>query len=72
MKGCPAVRQYDLRHTSASLLLRAGVNLKVVSERLGHSTPTETLNTYQHVREGMQDRAAAAMQDLLSLPFTVP
>ena len=36
--GLPAVRLHDLRHTSASLMLAAGVHPKVVSERLGHSS----------------------------------
>src|SRR5260370_16016977 len=36
------VRFYDLRHTSATLLLQAGVNIKVVSERLGHPSRTPT------------------------------
>ena len=36
--GLPPIRLHDLRHTSASLALAAGVPLKVVSDRLGHST----------------------------------
>ena len=43
-----------LDHTHATLLLRAGVPIKVVSERLGHSTPGFTTATYQHVLPGMQ------------------
>jgi integrase len=46
----PPIRLHDLRHTHATLLLKAGVPLKVVSERLGHSTPAFTMATYQHVR----------------------
>ena len=37
---------HDLRHTSASLLLAAGVNPRLVSERLGHSSVGFTLDTY--------------------------
>jgi integrase len=37
------VRFHDLRHTHATLLLKAGVPIKVVSERLGHSTPGFTM-----------------------------
>lgn len=51
-------RLYDLRHTSATLLLLAGEDTKVVSERLGHSTTMLTQNTYQHVLPQMQKRAA--------------
>ncbi|HXV22867.1 MAG TPA: site-specific integrase [Alphaproteobacteria bacterium] len=52
------VRFHDLRHTHASHLLRQGVNPKVVSERLGHSTVAFTLDVYSHVLPGMQDDAA--------------
>jgi integrase len=51
--GLPRIRPYDLRHTAATLLLLAGESTKVVSERLGHSTATLTLDTYQHVLPGM-------------------
>jgi integrase len=57
----PPIRPYDLRHTGATLLLLAGENPKVVSERLGHSTVVLTLNTYSHVLPGMQERAASKM-----------
>jgi integrase len=40
----PAIRFHDLRHTSATLLLAAGVHPKVVQERLGHSQIGITLN----------------------------
>ena len=49
----------------ATLLLKAGVPLKVVSERLGHSTPAFTMATYQHVLPGMQAEAAATFAALL-------
>lgn len=52
--GVPRIRLHDLRHTHASLLLAAGVPVKVVSERLGHATPGFTLNTYQHLVPGQQ------------------
>lgn len=42
--GLPPIRLHDLRHTSASLALGAGVSLKVVSDRLGHSTIGITAN----------------------------
>lgn len=38
------LRLYDLRHTHATLLLKAGVHAKIVSERLGHSTIASTLD----------------------------
>ncbi len=55
--GVPVIRFHDMRHTHASLLLQAGVNVKVVAERLGHSSPTVTMNTYAHVLPTMQKAA---------------
>ncbi len=63
--GLPRIRFHDLRHTHATLLLKAGVPIKVVSERLGHSTPGFTMATYQHVIPGMQAEAAHTFATLL-------
>ena len=54
------IRLHDLRHTHATILLKANVPVKVVSERLGHSSPAFTITVYQHVLPGMQADAAAA------------
>ncbi len=51
-------RWYDCRHTCATLLLEAGINAKIVSERLGHSTVTFTLDRYAHVLPGQQSEAS--------------
>jgi integrase len=56
---------HGLRHTSATLLLMAGVPAKVVSERLGHSKIAITLDVYSHVLPGMQQAAAASLGALL-------
>ena len=57
------IRLHDLRHTHATILLQAGVPVKVVSERLGHSSPAFTITTYQHVMPGMQAEAAATFSN---------
>ena len=59
------LRFHDLRHTCATLLLSKGVNVKVVSEMLGHASITITLNTYSHVLPDMQDTATEAMESAL-------
>jgi integrase len=64
--GLPRVRFHDLRHTAATLLLEAGVHVKVVAERLGHATPSLVMNTYGHATERMQKDATAAMELVLS------
>jgi len=56
--GLGPLRFHDLRHTSATLLLRAGVHPKVVSERLGHAGVSITLDIYSHVLPGLQEDAA--------------
>jgi integrase len=63
--GVPRIRLHDLRHTHASHLLLAGVNVKVVSERLGHASVSFTLDTYAHVMPGQQAEAASAAAALL-------
>jgi integrase len=63
--GVPKIRLHDLRHTHASHLLLVGVNVKVVSERLGHASVSFTLDTYAHVMPGQQAEAAAAAAALL-------
>jgi integrase len=66
--GLPTTfRLYDLRHTTATLLLEAGVNPKVVSERLGHASITLTLDVYSHVLPHMQADATARLEALLSV-----
>ena len=64
------IHLHDLRHTHASLLLKAGVPVKVVSERLGHATVMITLETYAHVLPGMQAEAAAAFAAAVSVERT--
>ena len=56
--GKSHVRLHDLRHFHASLLLKAGVHLKVVQERLGHSSIAITADTYSHVAPSLQKEAA--------------
>jgi integrase len=57
----PRIRLHDTRHTAASLMLASGVPTKVVSELLGHSSPTITLSIYAHVIPGMAEDAGAAL-----------
>lgn len=54
----PIIRFHDLRHTAATLMLLQGINVKVVSERLGHASVAITLDRYAHVLPSMQRDAA--------------
>lgn len=62
----PRVRLHDVRHTHGTLLIKAGVPVKVVSERLGHANPAFTIDTYQHVLPGMQAEAARTFENLIN------
>lgn len=61
----PRIRLHDLRHTHASTMLAAGVPVRVVSERLGHSNVAFTMNVYQHLIPGMQSDAAKLFSALV-------
>lgn len=52
------IRLHDLRHTHATIAVKAGVPVKVISERLGHESPAFMLKQYAHVVPGMQAEAA--------------
>jgi integrase len=58
-------RLYDLRHSCATVLLAAGENPKVVSERLGHASIVLTLDTYSHVLPDMQQEATRKLESIL-------
>lgn len=61
----PKIRLYDLRHTSATMLLSEGEHPKIVAERLGHASTNLTLDTYSHILPGMQKQATAKMAKMM-------
>jgi integrase len=63
--GLRQIRLYDLRHTTATLLLSKGVNPKIVSERLGHASIVLTLDTYSHVLPSMQREATEHLETMM-------
>jgi len=62
----PQIRLHDLRHTHASLAAAAGVDIKIVSDRLGHSTTHITSNLYTHVVPAVARSAADAIAAAVS------
>lgn len=67
--GLKDVTLHTFRHTHASMLLYAGIDPKTISERLGHADVSTTLRIYSHLMVGQDERAAAAMDQLIeSLP----
>ncbi|MEU8408006.1 tyrosine-type recombinase/integrase [Micromonospora sp. NPDC048842] len=59
--GLPPIRLHDLRHSAATIALDAGVDIKVLSDQLGHSTTTLTRDTYQSVTKQLHQDAADAV-----------
>src|SRR6266704_6333966 len=66
----PQIGLHGLRHTHATLLLEAGVDVKTVSERLGHDTVQTTLELYGHVTQTMRSNAASRFGSLLNTART--
>jgi integrase len=62
--GLPDRRFHDLRHTAATILLLRGVNIKLVSEMLGHADIATTLRIYGHLLPHTHQAAAATMDDV--------
>lgn len=63
--GLPHFSFHSFRHTSATLLLQAGVNYKVVQQRLGHSSCATTMDIYAHVMPGADEEAARIADSIL-------
>jgi integrase len=67
--GAPqTTRLHDLRHYYASLLIRQGESVKVVQARLGHSSATETLDTYSHLWPDSEDLTRRAVDAAFGRP----
>lgn len=60
----PRIRVHDLRHSHASLLIKEGVQAKVIQKRLGHKDIQTTLNTYSHLWEGADDEVSDLLNNL--------
>jgi integrase len=69
--GLPRMRFHDLRHSAATLLLGMGIHPKIVSELLGHTQVSITLDVYSHVTATMQHQAVNALDDLLAVKLAV-
>jgi integrase len=63
--GLPVIKFHAARHTAATLALQGGIETKIVSETLGHSTTRITEDLYQHVSVQMQIGAAETVVSLL-------
>jgi len=64
----PRIRVHDLRHTTVTVLLVAGVHPKVVQDLLGHRTIVVTMDTYSHVMPVLHLQAIQTLNSLLASP----
>lgn len=62
----PKIRFHDLRHTHATMCLEAGMSLKEVQDRLGHSSIKTTGDVYAHVTESMKEKSAELFEKFIS------
>jgi integrase len=60
--GMPQVHFHALRHTHASMLIAEGIDIVQVSKRLGHASPTITLDTYSHLFKKSDEDIVAAIE----------
>lgn len=63
----PIVRFHDLRHSHASLLVKLGIQPKVISERLGHSNIGITMDLYSHLYEEADKEVADMFEKVISI-----
>lgn len=68
----PQIRLHDLRHTYATLALQAGINVKIVSSRLGHSTVAFTLDVYSHAIPEMDEEAVEMFASFMGTKASSP
>jgi len=59
LDGIPSVKFHCVRHTHASALIAASLDVVNVSKRLGHASPTITLNVYAYLFSNKGDDGAA-------------
>jgi integrase len=63
--GIDKIRFHDIRHTTASLMIEQGENIKYIQSQLGHTSPTVTLNVYAHLMKPTNQEAACRLESAL-------
>lgn len=61
----PDIRLHDLRHTAATLLINAGLNVRAVAQRLGHANANVTLGIYTHALQSADEAAANVIESYI-------
>ena len=63
--GVPRIRLHDVRHTYATMAMDAGVNPKLLSDRIGHANELVTLQIYTHRTTGLDRPMAEQLSRLI-------
>ena len=63
--GIARIKFHALRHTTASLMIEQGENIKYIQSQLGHSSPTVTLNVYAHLMKTINQEAACRLESTI-------
>jgi integrase len=66
----PRVSLHAWRHTHASQLIASGMDVLTISRRLGHGSPSITLNVYGHLFNSSDDRAATVFEQAFGKVLT--
>lgn len=72
LSGTKHIRIHDFRHSHASLLLAEGFSVVYVSKRLGHSSPSITMDVYAHVLDSLRNKEKSRLNKLKTSPKTSP
>ena len=64
--GLEGYSLHSLRHTNASIMIASGMDVRTVAARLGHAQTSTTTNIYAHLIKSADERAASAIDDVLS------
>ncbi|WP_412104687.1 MULTISPECIES: tyrosine-type recombinase/integrase [Viridibacillus] len=63
--GVSDIRFHDIRHTQASILISEGVDIVIISSRLGHGNPKITLDFYAHLLPNSDDGIADILHNAI-------
>ncbi|MCL2107985.1 MAG: tyrosine-type recombinase/integrase [Oscillospiraceae bacterium] len=70
-KNLPQIPLKGLRHSNASIMIAGGINIKIVSSRLGHSNVSVTGNIYTHQIKSADEAAADILENVLTLSTNI-
>ena len=65
-KNVPYIKIHSFRHSHVALLIDKGIDIMTISERLGHTTPTITMNIYGHLYPNKHGKVATMIENLYS------